>query len=175
MDIVTDERIELMTGSVWNIQKTTGRLSCTGLGKHPRTDDWIRNVAIRYRDDIVDPDVLGRRRSWRDAWRVTELLTRHAVRWTGVAMTTEVTVMASSAVMLTRPELNVCKRRNSAFRPTRWRWRPRVVRRMARHCSWTHPRRPATGLIDMHVGWLDTAWDLHIYALRWTGVTMTTM
>ena len=39
MDIVTDERIELMTGSVWNIQETTGRLSCTGL-------EWIRNVAI---------------------------------------------------------------------------------------------------------------------------------
>ena len=126
----------------------------------------------RWRDDIVDPGVLGRRRLWRDAWRVTERLTRYAVRWTGVAMTTEVTVMASSAVMLTRPELNVCKRRNSAFRPTRWRWRrPPVVRRTARHCSWTHPRRPATGLIDMHVGWLDTTWDLYIYALRWTGVT----
>ena len=35
-----------MTGSVWNIQETTGRLSCTGLGRHLRTDDWIRNVAI---------------------------------------------------------------------------------------------------------------------------------
>ena len=50
MDIVTDERIELMTGSVWNIQETTGRLSCTGLGKHPRTDDCIRNVTI---DDVT--------------------------------------------------------------------------------------------------------------------------
>ena len=55
MDIVTDERIELMTGSVWNVQETEitiVRLSCTGL-------EWIRNATIVVDDDMISPGSIG--------------------------------------------------------------------------------------------------------------------
>ena len=129
MDIFTDERIELMTGSVWNIQETevtTGRLSCTGLGKHPRTDDWIRNVTIRYRRPWrFGPSTIVTRRVTGD-WTVDP--TRRKMDRSGDDDGSDGYGVISCDADETGTER---KRRNSAFRPTRWRWRPPVVRRMA--------------------------------------------